>query len=161
MEAQVPKKSRPPEPDFSNLPGLADMLRSIVPRQIPQIEYDPSFLAIFQNFKHNWVLGQIRRETERLADIAENNCRLVKAQTESLMHFITIPEQIQTYRMRIRHEARMMQIEEDKAEAEVDGKRMTNLISKGEYDRLMTENRVMSYQLEQKNVAENENGKDE
>ena len=163
-EAQVPRKvPKKPDPEDGLLNIPPEMFNSVfVTRSIPPMEYrKPGLGVLFENFLENWELKQIERNFERRANIEEHNCRLVKAQIETLSEIVTFGQQVQAKVKRLEHETIMTRLEEEKAWAEVDSIRMKNLVDKAEYDRLLAETRAITFQLENKNVVDSKDRQDE
>jgi hypothetical protein len=80
MLAKTNKHNLPPMP----LPP--ETLSGVMPRLIPPIQYENSIIS---NFFHNWKVGQIERETERRAKIAQNNHAETSARLQMMTEIIT------------------------------------------------------------------------
>lgn len=75
----------------TNVPGFAAAFPNLVPVHIPQRTYQTGIVSgIIRNIK----IGQIEKESERMAKIAENQCVMVKANCEMVKAISSLSAEI-------------------------------------------------------------------
>lgn len=120
----VPAKANGSMPAFPNMPALPQMFQATMPPPVPQINFKG---GIVKNFFHNRKLEQIEHATKQEALIAENHLRQVQAKFGAIMELLTFGQKYQLEVARLNSELRMLQINEQKAEAELIGLQLANM----------------------------------
>ncbi len=111
------------------MPLLPDLLANAMPVPVPQMEWGS---GIVQDFFHNWKKLRLVRATDREASIAENKNRHVKANLDTIHEIVTFSKKMETSLKRYNHEIVMMDIEEQRAQAELIGVQLKNMLLQGE-----------------------------
>jgi len=98
------------------LPVLPEMLANAMPPMIPQLTYKD---GIVKGFFHNIKIGQISKSKSREADIAVSNERGVNATLGMTKSILVYSSDVSLALAENHHRQRMLQIEEQKAAAEL------------------------------------------
>ena len=91
MNNQMPQ-APPPQPPQISIPMMPELFANALPPSLPPMQFESGLLV---NFFHNWRLGQLKRGSEREADIAENYARKAKANLALLAEFMTFQAKVQ------------------------------------------------------------------
>jgi len=120
----LPAKKPSMDVSFPDLAGLPEMFSAALPPSIPQINYGS---GLVKNFFHNWRLEQLERASASEARIAENNLQQLVARFAAIQELLTFNQQ---YELRIRanrHQMRMLEITQQRAEAELFYQQLKNV----------------------------------
>jgi hypothetical protein len=114
----LPRKSS--KADFPSMPGLPAMFQNSMPPTIPQMPYKPGGIKpLLEGLFHNWKLLHLERASEREANIYANHTRKMRAQFEGISELLLFGQKYELQLQTIRNSQRMLDINEQKAEAEL------------------------------------------
>jgi hypothetical protein len=108
---------------------IPELIKNAMPAPVPQMSWESGFI---QDFFHNWKLGRLEKASEREANISQNKHRDVKAKLDTIHEVITFSKRMETSLKQYNHQMAMMDIEEDKAKAELIQVQLKNMLLQGE-----------------------------
>lgn len=111
------------------LPVVPDLLQNALPAPIPQMQWDT---GIIKDLIHNYKLKRLEKSTEREASISENKRRDITAKLDTIHTLMTFSKRIEESFKASTHRMRMMDIEEQTAQAELVQVQLKNMLLQGE-----------------------------
>lgn len=127
------------------MPLVPQILANAMPTPVPQMQFDG---GIIPNFFHNIKLGQLAKATEREAQIAENKRRYVESSLSMVENIVTFSGRLELAFKKIKHETSMMDITENRSQAELVQIQLKNMLLQGEVELTQIELQIKKKELE-------------
>ena len=111
------------------LPVVPDLMQNAFPTPIPQMPWDS---GIIKDFFHNRKLKRLEKSSAREASISENKQRDITAKLDTIHTLMLFSKRIETSFKEENHKIRMMDIQEQTAQAELVQVQLKNMLLQGE-----------------------------
>lgn len=128
------------------MPVLPQLLGNAMPPEIPQMRWDSGAIS---DLFHNWKLRRVSKASELEAEIAEAKSRTAIAYINMTKEFIAASSDIQRRLRENEHEVKMMEIDEQKGQAELIQVQLKNQLLHGEVKLTEVELKIKMKEMEE------------